>query len=131
MVDDPPTTRLTFERLGDDFAELAQPNPTAFAASAGRGLDNPLHWQILRQLARTTRRTNELFLRWGRCNLGPGLFLGLADMTKLKLSAVPDDKPVKISIELPAAVHRDLIVYAEALGRKAERRASRLASQPG
>ncbi|MER9026125.1 DUF2274 domain-containing protein [Mesorhizobium sp. M0815] len=39
-------------------------------------------------------------------------------MTNLKLGAVPDDKPVKISIELPAAVHRDLIVYAEALGRE-------------
>jgi hypothetical protein len=32
-------------------------------------------------------------------------------MTKLKLSAVPDDKPVKIAIELPAAVHRDLALY--------------------
>ena len=36
-------------------------------------------------------------------------------MTKLKLSAVPDDKPVKIAIELPAAIHRDLAAYAEAL----------------
>ncbi|PAP92021.1 DUF2274 domain-containing protein [Mesorhizobium wenxiniae] len=34
-------------------------------------------------------------------------------MTKLKLGAVPDDKPFKISIELPASVHRDLVVYAE------------------
>ncbi len=37
-------------------------------------------------------------------------------MPKLKLSAVEDDKPVKLTIELPAAVHRDLAVYAEALG---------------
>ena len=37
---------------------------------------------------------------------------------KLKLSAVPDDKPVKLTVELPAAVHRDLVVYAEALGRE-------------
>jgi hypothetical protein len=38
-------------------------------------------------------------------------------MEKLKLSAIPDDKPVKLSIELPAAVHRDLLAYAEVLGR--------------
>ena len=29
-------------------------------------------------------------------------------MTKLKLGPLADDKPVKISIELPAGVHRDL-----------------------
>jgi len=39
-------------------------------------------------------------------------------MTKLKLSAVPDDKPVKIAIELAAAIHRDLALYAEALAKK-------------
>jgi hypothetical protein len=38
-------------------------------------------------------------------------------MMKLKLSAIPDDKPVKLSLELPAAVHRDLVAYAEALSR--------------
>ena len=37
-------------------------------------------------------------------------------MEKLKLSALPDDKPVKLTIELPAAVHRDLVAYAEVLG---------------
>jgi hypothetical protein len=37
-------------------------------------------------------------------------------MEKLKLS-VPDDKPVKLSVELPAAIHRDLVAYAEVLGR--------------
>ena len=37
-------------------------------------------------------------------------------MSKLKLSAIEDDRPVKLTIELPAAVHRDLVVYAEALG---------------
>jgi hypothetical protein len=36
-------------------------------------------------------------------------------MSKLKLGAIEDDKPVKISVELPAPVHRDLIAYAEAL----------------
>jgi hypothetical protein len=39
-------------------------------------------------------------------------------MTKLKLSAVLDDRPVKLAIELPAAVHRDLALYAEALARE-------------
>lgn len=39
-------------------------------------------------------------------------------MTKLKLGAIPDDKPVKLTIELPAAVHRDLVVYAEILARE-------------
>lgn len=39
-------------------------------------------------------------------------------MTKLKLSAIPDDKPVKLTVELPAPVHRDLVAYAEAIGRE-------------
>ncbi|WP_454918787.1 DUF2274 domain-containing protein [Xanthobacter sediminis] len=38
-------------------------------------------------------------------------------MTKLRLSAIPDDKPVKITVDLPAAVHRDLVAYAEILAR--------------
>lgn len=38
-------------------------------------------------------------------------------MTKLKLGPLADDKPVKVAIELPAAVHRDLVAYAEVLGR--------------
>jgi hypothetical protein len=38
-------------------------------------------------------------------------------MTKLKLGPLADDKPVKVSIELPAAVHRDLVAYTEILGR--------------
>jgi hypothetical protein len=36
-------------------------------------------------------------------------------MSKLKLGPIPDDKPVKIALELPAALHRDLAAYAEAL----------------
>ena len=36
-------------------------------------------------------------------------------MAKLKLGAIADDKSVKLSVELPAAVHRDLLAYAEAL----------------
>jgi hypothetical protein len=39
-------------------------------------------------------------------------------MGKLKLGAIADDKPVKITVELPAAVHRDLIAYADILGRE-------------
>jgi len=37
---------------------------------------------------------------------------------KLKLSAIPDDKPVKLTLELPAAIHRDLVAYAEVLSRQ-------------
>ena len=36
-------------------------------------------------------------------------------MAKLKLAALVDDKPVKLTVELPAAVHRDLVAYAEVL----------------
>jgi hypothetical protein len=36
-------------------------------------------------------------------------------MTKLKLGALADDKPVKVTVELPAAVHRDLVAYAKVL----------------
>ena len=39
-------------------------------------------------------------------------------MSKLKLSTVPDDKPVKIAIDLPAAIHRDLALYAELLAKE-------------
>lgn len=39
-------------------------------------------------------------------------------MAKLKLSAIDDDKPVKITHELPASIHRDLVAYAEILARE-------------
>ncbi|TCU65516.1 MULTISPECIES: DUF2274 domain-containing protein [unclassified Bradyrhizobium] len=39
-------------------------------------------------------------------------------MPKLKIGMVPDDKPVKVSAELPASVHRDLVAYAEAFERE-------------
>ena len=39
-------------------------------------------------------------------------------MSKLKLGAIADDKPVKLTVELTAAVHRDLVAYSEALGRE-------------
>ncbi len=39
-------------------------------------------------------------------------------MTKLKLGPIADDKPVKITVELPAALHRDLTAYAAVLARE-------------
>jgi hypothetical protein len=39
-------------------------------------------------------------------------------MAKLKIAVLPDDKPVKVTVELPATVHRDLVAYAEILGRE-------------
>jgi hypothetical protein len=39
-------------------------------------------------------------------------------MAKLKLGAIADDKPVKLTIELSADTHRDLVAYAEILARE-------------
>lgn len=39
-------------------------------------------------------------------------------MTKLKLGPVQDDKPVKVTVDLPAAVHSDLVDYADLLGKE-------------
>lgn len=39
-------------------------------------------------------------------------------MAKLKVGAIADDRPVKLTIELPAAVHRDLIAYGQVLARE-------------
>jgi hypothetical protein len=39
-------------------------------------------------------------------------------MAKLKLGAIVDDKPVKLTIELPGAVHRNLLAYAAILARE-------------
>ncbi len=36
-------------------------------------------------------------------------------MTKLKLGPLVDDRPVKLAVELPAGVHRDVVAYAAAL----------------
>ncbi|MCA0008771.1 MULTISPECIES: DUF2274 domain-containing protein [unclassified Mesorhizobium] len=38
-------------------------------------------------------------------------------MANLKLGPIADDKPVKVTVELPAPLHRDLSRYAEILGR--------------
>ena len=45
-------------------------------------------------------------------------------MAKLKLGAITDDKPVKVSLELPASLHRDLVAYAEILSRESEQQVS-------
>jgi hypothetical protein len=39
---------------------------------------------------------------------------------KLKLGTILDDRPVKLAIELPAQVNRDLVAYAEALARETD-----------
>ncbi|MCP8896461.1 DUF2274 domain-containing protein [Shinella daejeonensis] len=39
-------------------------------------------------------------------------------MTKLKLGPLTDDKPVKVTVELPASLHRDLTAYAGVLARE-------------
>lgn len=36
-------------------------------------------------------------------------------MTKLKLGPLVDDKPVKLTVELPAQVYRDLGAYSDVL----------------
>lgn len=36
-------------------------------------------------------------------------------MAKLKLGPLLDDKPVKITTDLPAETHRNLVAYAQAL----------------
>ncbi|PWT88012.1 MAG: DUF2274 domain-containing protein [Proteobacteria bacterium] len=39
-------------------------------------------------------------------------------MTKLRLTVIPDDRPVRLTVELPAAVHRDLVAYAAVMSRQ-------------
>ncbi len=39
-------------------------------------------------------------------------------MAKLRLGPIESDKPVRMTIELPAAIHRDLLNYAEAHARE-------------
>ena len=38
-------------------------------------------------------------------------------MTKLKLGSLVDDKPVKLNVELPASIYRDLVAYGELLAK--------------
>lgn len=39
-------------------------------------------------------------------------------MAKLKLGPLVENKPVRLTVDLPAHVHRDLVAYAEVLGRE-------------
>lgn len=39
-------------------------------------------------------------------------------MAKLKLGAITDDKPVKLTVALSAALHRDLVDYGQLLARE-------------
>jgi hypothetical protein len=39
-------------------------------------------------------------------------------MTKLKLGAIIDEKPVRMTVDLPCAIHRNLVAYAEALSKE-------------
>lgn len=42
-------------------------------------------------------------------------------MAQLKLGMIEDDKPIKVSFEMTASVHRDLVAYAEVLARETGR----------
>ena len=39
-------------------------------------------------------------------------------MVKLKLSPILEDKPTRMTIELPGALHRELVAYAEILSQE-------------
>lgn len=39
-------------------------------------------------------------------------------MLKLRLEGLAEDKPVKVTLELPASIHRDLVAHAEVLARE-------------
>jgi hypothetical protein len=39
-------------------------------------------------------------------------------MATLKLGLIEDDKPIKLTVELPADVHRDLVAYGQVLARE-------------
>ena len=39
----------------------------------------------------------------------------MTEMAKLKITELSEDKRVKVTVELPASVHRDLVAYADYL----------------
>ena len=45
-------------------------------------------------------------------------------MRKLKLSAIENDKPVKVTHELPPTIHRDLVTYVDILARESGHRSA-------
>ena len=45
-------------------------------------------------------------------------------MAKLKLGPIADEKPVKVTLELPANLHRDLAAYASILASETGRSAA-------
>jgi hypothetical protein len=40
-------------------------------------------------------------------------------MSKLKIAAIEDDAPIKMTFDLPAAIHRDLVDYGKAMAGEA------------
>ncbi len=40
-------------------------------------------------------------------------------MPNLKLAPIEDDKPVRLTLDLPAKLHRDLVAYGRILGGEA------------
>jgi len=42
----------------------------------------------------------------------------MTPVTKLKIGIIEDDKPVSLTVKLPASIHRDLVAYAEAIKRE-------------
>jgi hypothetical protein len=39
-------------------------------------------------------------------------------LAKLKLGMIADDKPIKLTVDLPADLHRDLVVYGQVLAQE-------------
>lgn len=46
----------------------------------------------------------------------------ISNVPKLKIKAIQDDKPIRVTVELPASVHRDLVASAETLARESGQR---------
>ncbi len=40
-------------------------------------------------------------------------------MAGLRLASIDDDKPVRVALDVPATLFRDLVAYGEAMGRAA------------
>jgi hypothetical protein len=39
-------------------------------------------------------------------------------LAKLKLGVIADDKPIKLTVDLPAELHRDLVAYGRVLAQE-------------